>query len=222
MENNENVQVEQEVMDIPETKVTPEVVQTVVEPSRKFDMDATLNKIRAEEKRKHQADNERLKKELEELRKVTKELQDKEKSELEKLIGHNKELETKVVESERIKAEYENALKAKDVEIYKTKKLMEAGGELIPELVRGNTQEEIDASLELAKLKYAEIVENISKKAQKAEKPHSPSNPQSHISKQDKVDPTQMDVSTMSLEDYKKNRDMLRKTANKLAGSIFS
>lgn len=77
-----------------------------------------------------------------------------------------KELEGKVAEyeaqkvdpeaiREEIKAEYE-------VKLYKEQKLREVGDQLIPDLVFGNTKEEIDKSIEVSKTRYQEIASKFS------------------------------------------------------------
>lgn len=50
-----------------------------------------------------------------------------------------------------IKSEY-------DLKFYREKKIQEANGKIIPELVSGNTEEEIDASIEKSMARYNEIV----------------------------------------------------------------
>ena len=50
-----------------------------------------------------------------------------------------------------IKAEY-------DLKFYREKKIQEANGKIIPELVSGNTEEEINASVEKSMARYNEIV----------------------------------------------------------------
>jgi len=50
------------------------------------------------------------------------------------------------------------------LETYKQKKIAGADGKIIPELVVGNSQEEIDTSIEKAKVKYSEIQEELRKK----------------------------------------------------------
>ena len=50
-----------------------------------------------------------------------------------------------------IKSEY-------DLKFYREKKIQEAGGKIIPELVSGNTEEEINASVEKSMARYNEII----------------------------------------------------------------
>ena len=59
-----------------------------------------------------------------------------------------------------------------ELDYYKKAKLQEAKGQIIEDLVSGNTKEEIDASIEASKARYAEIVASINGQAtQQTEKP---------------------------------------------------
>lgn len=91
--------------------------------------------------------------ESEELAKVKKELAD---------------LKASAIDPEKIreeaKAEYE-------VKLYRMEKLNEVGKAVIPELVTGNTKEEIDASLESAVARYNEIVGNVQSTPQQKQPP---------------------------------------------------
>ena len=77
------------------------------------------------------------------------------KAEIKELKKQVKEYEANIVDPEKIReeisAEYE-------VKLYKEQKLREVGEEVIPELVFGNTKEEIDQSIEVAKSRYQSIV----------------------------------------------------------------
>lgn len=66
-------------------------------------------------------------------------------------------------ENEELKNTYEQKLTAIELEYYKKEKIAEANGKIIPELVTGNTKEEIDNSIELAKKRYEEIVSSVAK-----------------------------------------------------------
>lgn len=189
-----------------------------------IDLEATLNKIRSEEKRKHQSDIERYKKESEEKAKrlmdietELKKFQDAGKSDMEKALSQVQELTSKYSETEKMLIDLKLQNQAKDLELYKVKKLMGAGSDLIPELVAGSTPEEIDLSIDMAKAKYKEIVAKIQSQTQQQiqqiNSVASPSNPPSINSRQDKIGVDGMDVSAMSLEEYKKNRDALKNVA---------
>lgn len=91
------------------------------------------------------------------------------------------EKDSKKSQSEEVKSlnnkieELTNTIALKDAEIaslkiegYKTQKINEAQGKLIPELVVGNTPDEIDASIERAKQRYAEILAQVQSSAKPA------------------------------------------------------
>lgn len=103
-----------------------------------------------------------LKKELEEVKKENAKL----KENVEKGVKTNKtisELTTTISVLERqleeLQAKYDADVTALKLEAFKKEKIAEAGGELIPELVTGNSEEEIIASIELAKQRYQEIIQ---------------------------------------------------------------
>lgn len=103
-----------------------------------------------------------LKKELEEAKKENAKLQEN----VEKGVKTNKtisELTTTISVLERqleeLQAKYDADVTALKLESFKKEKIAEAGGELIPELVTGNSEEEIIASIELAKQRYQEIIQ---------------------------------------------------------------
>lgn len=103
-----------------------------------------------------------LKKELEEVKKENGKL----KKDLESGTKTNKtisELTTTISVLERqleeLQAKYDADVTALKLEAFKKEKIAEAGGELIPELVTGNSEEEIIASIELAKQRYQEIIQ---------------------------------------------------------------
>lgn len=60
---------------------------------------------------------------------------------------------------EDLQVKYESDVNSLKLTSYKEKKIAEASGELIPELVTGDTEEEINASIETAKTRYAEITQ---------------------------------------------------------------
>lgn len=88
--------------------------------------------------------------ESEEIAKLTKE-RDNLASEIEAL--KNNALDPKDIEN-RVREEYE-------VKMYRLEKLHQEGSNLIPELVLGSTKEEIDASIEVAKQRYNDIVSKV-------------------------------------------------------------
>ena len=87
------------------------------------------------------------------------------KSDNEKITSLTKEIEKLGKELEKAKSakinleEIENKIKSEyEVKLHREVKLREAGEEIIPELVSGTTKEEIDASIEISKKRYKEIV----------------------------------------------------------------
>lgn len=61
---------------------------------------------------------------------------------------------------EELQAKYDNDINSLTLEMYKKEKIAGAQ-DIIPELVNGSTQEEIDAAFELARQKYKEIEERV-------------------------------------------------------------
>lgn len=70
-------------------------------------------------------------------------------------------------ERERFKSELEERSRREEINRYKQNALQAAGNELIPELVKGNSVEEIDRSIQIAKARYAEVVEKAKEEARK-------------------------------------------------------
>ena len=64
---------------------------------------------------------------------------------------------------EQLKSSHDKEIARLNLEIFKREKLAEVGEEIIPELVTGETEEEILASIEKAKEKYQQIVSKINK-----------------------------------------------------------
>lgn len=67
-------------------------------------------------------------------------------------------LQNKVIELEAELANKDKEVNTIKLETFKKEKMAEANGQLIPELVTGNDEDEILASIEIAKTRYAEIV----------------------------------------------------------------
>ena len=59
--------------------------------------------------------------------------------------------------------EFKEALRKRDLAILRERLVAEAKGEIIPELVQGDSEEQINEAAELARLRYKEIVENQKK-----------------------------------------------------------
>ena len=152
-------------------------------PSGSVNFEELIAKARKEERDKLYPQIEKLKKDKNDLLLVVAE-RDKQIAEYEKAVNNlqkehskmSKDVEegtktNKIVqeqsltisqleqELEELQAKYEMDIQSLQVQSYRDKMIASAGGELIPELVTGNTEEEINASIELAKQKYAEIQE---------------------------------------------------------------
>ena len=59
--------------------------------------------------------------------------------------------------------EFKEALRKRDLAILRERLVADAKGEIIPELVQGDSEEQINKAAELARLRYKEIVENQKK-----------------------------------------------------------
>lgn len=148
------------------------------------DFESLIAKARKEEKEKLYPEITKLKEDVE--KKVTRinelllaigekdEVISQKDKEIKELKTNSKKTDSQEVKDLNIKiTELENKLAEKDGEIstikltsYKDKKMAEAGGELIPELVTGNSEEEIDLAVEKAKERYKEIVSKIAPQQQ--------------------------------------------------------
>ena len=80
------------------------------------------------------------------------------RKEIQKLNDTIADLKANTVSREDI----ENEIKAEyEVKLYRESKLRELGNTVIPELIIGNTKEEIDSSIEVSKQRYSEITNSI-------------------------------------------------------------
>lgn len=90
-----------------------------------------------------------------------------------------------------------------EVKLYREQKLREVGNVVIPELVSGNTKEEIDNSIELSKQRYAEIVQGA-----RGGQPYVPASNVSTKSYSIK-DVNPLDIRNMSAEEWAEKRKSL-------------
>lgn len=103
----------------------------------------------------------------------TQELEAKKKEEMD-IKDRLKELEAQTkVEQEKFSnimsikdSEFKAELKARDLAMLKKEKILESKGQIIPELVTGNSEEEILQSVEVAKQRYAAIMEEAKQKTE--------------------------------------------------------
>ena len=166
-----------------EVKNPEQPEQEVPKPQGTVNFEDLVAKAREEEKAKLYPQIEKLKKDKNDLLLVVAE-KDKAIKDLEKEItslqkNHSKlakDVEeststNKVVQEqallisqleqqlEDIQSQYELEVNSLKINSYREKQIASAGGAIIPELVTGNTEEEINASIELAKQRYAQIQE---------------------------------------------------------------
>jgi hypothetical protein len=110
---------------------------------------------------------------------------------------------------EGLSKEFKETLNKKDLEIYVKEKIASANGEIIPDLVKGNTKEEVDQAYDLAIERYKEIVDrSVKKKEQeKLETGKLPDATKSGLNKTTN-EKTAEDIARMSrkeFEEYSKN-----------------
>jgi|SRR5690554_724393 len=213
----------------PEVTSTPsleEVIKTLASAGQENLMQLAPIKELIQSARKQEKD--KLYKTLEQKEKEAKEFQEKlaqAQETLKQYESENLSFEEKMqIELEKVKAEQqalvqslqaekekaEQEARKNRLEAYKAEKLRLAGDELIPELVGGETEEEIDQSIERAKAKYQEIASKFeaqvqAKKTQEVKETFTASAPSSS-----NVQPlTREEISRMSAEEYAKNRDRI-------------
>lgn len=178
-----------------------------------------INKLK-EEKNALLLSEEKLKQQVEKLEKENKKIQeDSTKSDDEKVTTLNKEIEDlkKQLEDTEAKKVDENALRTEieteirgdyETKLYREQKLRELadeGRKIIPELVMGNTNEEIDNSIKQAEKRYKEI---LKREMGDIQMPGGNSNSDSTTNDTFKdVSPT--DIRNMSNEDYAEYRKKL-------------
>lgn len=203
-----------------ETKQPSEEVYT------KDQLDEMLKKARKEEKDKLYKSLEKTKKEAEQLQsekekvledlKLTREqlstLKDSNMSDIEKV---NKQIELLAEQNELLKKQLENVshqaeerVRMSEVNSYKAKKI-EQSGLLFPEMVVGNTPDEIDASISMLKEREKSVRQQLedqlrSERAQDVPRPMSPNVNQAEVASADRYR-----VSKMSRDEYQAYRQKL-------------
>jgi len=193
----------------------PEVV-TLKEVLAREDVKEFVKKIRKQEKDKlyDEIDKRDGKiKTLEgELSTIRATLNDKEKAVVDAQVKFEAQLK---MMSDKITA-LEESGKKKDLTLYLERALAEAGDDLILALVKGDSQEEIDESIELAKDEYKAIALKVSGNRVPAPVPETPkkkvvpttsTNPVVNAST--KISPE--DIKNMSQEDWAKNREAIKR-----------
>lgn len=154
---------------------TPDEVKAAVEKARKEEKDKLYplieelkNSIKElqDNARTEREEKDRIKAEAE----AEKERRRQEKlSDSEKTIEAIKRLEEKLAEEreERRKSEdrWETHRRETSLQTYRDRVIQAAGDEIIPELVTGNTEAEIDRNAEIAKTRYAELAAQFKNEA---------------------------------------------------------
>jgi hypothetical protein len=164
-----------EAGDAEEVKAEPEVIKV----NSSEDITKLLEKVRTEEKKKLYPQVEHFKKQSETLQQ-TNELLTAKLKELEE--GNEKVKKEKMTDSEKIQAqlaelskqnemlkvqqtalieESRRAIEEEKLSAYAARAIASAGGELIPELVFGNSETEIDTAIIASKQRYLEIKQNV-------------------------------------------------------------
>lgn len=166
--NNEPEEIIEVAEDGSEIKVTK-----LIEKARKEEKDKLYPRLSKLEASLQERDTaiEDLKRKIEEKEQALKAKDDASLSEQDKLRKQIDELSVKLTDVvEDRKSEKEKAEKEKQrltLEAFKANKIREAGTDIIPELVEGNTEEEIVAAVEKAKVKYKQIFEDAASAVKK-------------------------------------------------------
>lgn len=121
-----------------------------------------------------------------------------------------------------VKSDLEEKVRKSELKAFTERAIREAGNELLPELVKGDSEEEVLAAVEASKNRYKEIAEAALKNATPAAPqggvvpPPSPTAAVPPAAKPEgggQVEVTLDAVESMSMTDYAANRDTLRKQA---------
>lgn len=89
-------------------------------------------------------------------------LSDEEKK-AEAIANANLKVEQLTTAFSKLKEETQASLKAKELELLRKDLIAEAGGKIIPDLVKGSTEDELRESVEKAKARYQQIVDEVAK-----------------------------------------------------------
>ena len=166
-----------------------------------------IQKVRKQEKDKLYTEIQKKDTKIKELEGEILLLNNRLKSSTETSINEQEELRTEVQRLSETVAELKKDIRRKELDLFKERALKEAGDELILDLVSGETEEEILASIEVAKQRYQEIVEKAISKKPKVEVPK-PTNPQQPKSIKQL---TAQEIAKMSPKEWAEHRDMVKK-----------
>lgn len=215
---------ETQVEEKKEPDTTPETAKK--QPDNSGNFETLISKAREEEKSKLYPQIEKLKKDKSDLLDTVDELK-KDNAKLEKDLAKQKNLNDKISadlkdgsttnktvqeltltisqlerQLEEVTVNHEKELTKIQLDRVKEQKIAEANGAIIPELVTGNSEEEITESVERAKARYAEITSSVAN-AQANKMPMSnPSFQNTQLSAAASLD----DIATMSPKEYAEYR----------------
>ena len=165
-----------------------------------------IQRVRKQEKDKLYGEIQKREKKIKDLEGEIGLLNDKLKSSTETSTNEQAELKAELQKLSDTVSILQKDIRDKELALFREKALKEAGDELILDLVRGETEEEITASIELAKTRYQEITEKAMSKKHKVEAPK-PTNPQQPSSVKQL---TPQEIAKMSLEEWSKHREMVK------------
>lgn len=183
---------------------------SLVELLKRADVKDFLKKVRQQEKDKLY---DTMKKKDEKIKELTETVSTLEKTVEAYKSGKDTTIQDLQVEVENLKKKVEDAEKAtaeKNLELYRTKQIQsvrDAGLDLIEDLVKGSSEEEIDSSIEIAKAKYEEIVAKASSKKEGKPVPK-PVAPKQDLGAR-KL--TMEEIQNMSPSEYAKHREQIKK-----------
>lgn len=202
-------------------------VKKIIEKARKEEKDKQYaaqekyKKEAQESKRLLEANDIKIKEMEEQLQKLTKsqkseEDESKEKPEIAREVNDSiselkEQIKLLTEENVKTKEEFQETLKKRDLEAYRLKKIAESKGKIIPELVTGNSESEIDESFVVAMKRYeelqAEFLEQTNQTPEKEEK-------KSVLSDKSPISPDVTRFENKSLKDmtddeYKKHREQI-------------
>lgn len=112
--------------------------------------------------------------------------------------------------------EMQNELNKTKLELFKEKHLSTFGGKVIPELIKGNTENEIIESTKQSNLIYEKILKEVEEKlrlsnAEEKSKTKLPGNKVPATERNPLIEDNAKKISGMSLDDYEKNRSEIMK-----------
>lgn len=182
-----------------------EVIQNLLETARKQEKDKLYKTVEGKENTIKQLNDTIT--DLQNQLKTKEELSMESEKALLEQIQAMKEAQDKLIKD--MEKEREQARLA-EVQAYRTQKIAEANGELVEALVKGNTKEEIDASIEVAKAEYQKIVAPLKQKVEELEKPSKSSAPKpSSPSTPPLMEFNLEQIKAMSPSEYAKYRENL-------------